>query len=185
MSIIARILKKWLPLAVVTAGLCALVYAAVQQSLRSGANDPQIQLAEDTASALDAGAQAASVVPPGRVELAASLAPFIFVFDDSGHMLASSAVLHGAAPDFPTGVLDYTRANGEDRVTWQPEPGVRMATVAVRFNQGVVVAGRSLREVELRVDNLLTLCGLAMLVLWTVTLALVVLGEILLPGKDA
>jgi hypothetical protein len=42
---------RWLPLAVAITILAGLVYATVQQSLRQGANDPQIQLAEDTAAA--------------------------------------------------------------------------------------------------------------------------------------
>ena len=39
---------------------------------------------------------------------------------------------------------------GEDRLTWQPEPGVRSATVVVHYQgaqAGFVMAGRSLREV--------------------------------------
>ena len=51
MRIIFEIIKKWLPLAIATAGLCALVYLTEQQSLRMGANDPQIQMAEDAAAA--------------------------------------------------------------------------------------------------------------------------------------
>jgi hypothetical protein len=40
MQTIFRIIKKWLPLAIATAGLCGLVYLTIQQSLRMGANDP-------------------------------------------------------------------------------------------------------------------------------------------------
>ena len=45
MKTVFQIFKKWLPLAIATAGLCALVYLTVQQSLRMDANDPQIQMA--------------------------------------------------------------------------------------------------------------------------------------------
>jgi hypothetical protein len=34
------------------------------------------------------------------------------------------------------GALDYARQNGQNRVTWQPEAGVRMATVVVPYNSG-------------------------------------------------
>ena len=84
MRIIFKIIKKWLPLAIVTAGLCALVYLTVQQSLRLGANDPQIQMAEDAASSLNGGASTESVLPSSKVEIADSLAPFVIVFDSSG-----------------------------------------------------------------------------------------------------
>jgi len=183
MSIFFRILKKWLPLAVATVCLCALVYLAVQQSLRQGANDPQIQMAEDAAASLKAGASVDSVVPSAQVEIASSLAPFIMVFDSAGNVVASSATLHGKVPSFPGGVLDYTRQHGEDRVTWQPEPGVRMATVTIGTGNGFVLAGRSLREVEVREDNVENYSLLATLAIWIVTLILTVMGELLVPEK--
>jgi hypothetical protein len=179
MQTIFKIIIKWLPLAIITAGMCGLVYLAVQQSLRIGANDPQIQMAEDGASALNGGASMDSVVPATKVEIANSLAPFIIVFDDSGRVLASSATLHGAIPVYPSGVLDYTRQNGEDRVTWQPENGVRMGTVVVRYDKGFILAGRSLREVEIRIGNIEKISGLAMLVIWAVSLFVISLGELI------
>jgi hypothetical protein len=185
MRIILNILKKWLPLALVTAGLCALVYLTVQQSLRMGANDPQIQMAEDAASQLDNAASVESVIPANKVEIAGSLAPFVIVFDQSGKVLASSATLHGALPDYPAGVLDYVRQNGQDRVTWQPEAGVRMATVVTSYKQGFVMAGRSLREVEIRESQVEELSGLAVLGIWTATLIIIVLEELVGRQKSA
>ncbi|MGB8215114.1 MAG: hypothetical protein WCE68_16315 [Anaerolineales bacterium] len=178
MQIILAIIKKWLPLAIATAGLCGLAYLTVQQSLRMGANDPQIQMAEDAASDLNAGASIESVLPSTKVEIADSLAPFLVVFDDSGKVLASSATLHAATPTYPAGVLDYTRQQGQDRVTWQPEAGVRMATVVVRYKNGFVMAGRSLTEVEKREDQVESLSGLALLAIWAATLVVISLGEL-------
>jgi hypothetical protein len=174
-----EIIKKCLPLAIVAAGLCGLVFLIAQQSLRMGANDPQIQMAEDAAGSLNAGASAQTVIPSAKVEMADSLAPFMIVFDDSGKVLASSATLHGEVPTYPPGVLDYTRQKGQDRVTWQPETGVRMATVVVRYEHGFVMAGRSLREVEKRADQMEQLCGLAWLVICAATFIVVFLGEVL------
>ena len=178
MKTIIQISKRWLPFAIAIAGLCGLVYGSVQQSLRMGANDPQIQMAEDAANALNAGASLDSLVPTTRVELSTSLAPFIMVFDDSGNVLASTATLHGSVPVYPSGVLDYTRQHGEDRVTWQPENGVRMATVVVRYDQGFVLAGRSLREVEIRENNMEEISGVALLFIWAATLFVIILEEL-------
>jgi hypothetical protein len=183
MKTILQIIKKWLPLAIATAGLCGLAYLTGQQALRMSANDPQIQMAEDAASALNGGASVDSLVPVGKVELATSLAPFMIVFDDSGKVLASSATLHGALPVYPSGVLDYTRQNSEDRVTWQPEVGVRMATVVTRYDKGFVLAGRSLREVEIRSSNLEKISGLAMLSIWAATLFVIAVEELV--GRKA
>jgi hypothetical protein len=178
MKTIFQIFKSWLPLAIATAGLCGLAYLTVQQSLRMGANDPQIQMAEDAASNLNSGASVESVMPSTKVEIAVSLAPFVIVFDDSGKVLASSATLHSAVPTYPVGVLDYTRLHGQDRVTWQPEAGVRMATVVVRYDNGFVLAGRSLREVEKRENQVEQLSGLALLAIWAATFIVVLLGEL-------
>jgi hypothetical protein len=177
MQMLIAVFKKWLPLAIVTAGLCGLIYLTVQQSLRSYANDPQIQMAEDAASALDAGANADQLVPAQKVDIAASLAPFMMVFDDAGNILASSAMLHNENPALPAGVLDYTRQKGEDRVTWQPESSVRIATVIVKNDGGFVLAGRSLREIEKREDQILALCELGLAVLWIVTFIIIGIEE--------
>jgi hypothetical protein len=185
MRILYKIIKKWLPLAIATSGLCVLVYLTVQQSLRLGANDPQIQMAEDAASNLNSGASVEAVVPSTKVEIAESLAPFVIVFDDSGKILASSAILHGAAPAYPAGVLDHARQNGQDRVTWQPEVGVRMATVVVPYNNGIVMAGRSLTEVEQRESQMEQLSVLAMLGIWVATLIVISLGELVGRKKSA
>jgi hypothetical protein len=170
MDKIKNILRQWIPLAVVISALCGLVYLAVQQELRQSANDPQIQIAEDAGRALENGAAADSQVPADPVAVESSLAPFVMVFDDSGKVAGSSATLRGETPQLPAGVLDYVRTHGEDRVTWQPESGVRIAAVVVRINgahPGFVLAGRSLREVEVREDNALTVAGVA----WAFTLA--------------
>jgi len=183
MSKAKSILKHWLPLALMTTAFCGLVYAAVQQSLRQGANDPQIQLAEDSADALARGEPVESVVPIATIDVARSLAPFMMVFDDNGATLASSGLLHGQVPALPAGVLDYVQQHGEDRVTWQPEPGVRVAAVVVRYtgtNSGYILAGRSLREVEKRESQVSFFAGATWLSTLIVTLILGVLSEHLL-----
>jgi hypothetical protein len=67
------------------------------------------------------------------------------------------------------GVFDYTRAHGQDRITWQPRSGVRSAAIVARYggaHPGFVLAGRSLREVEAREDRLTLMVGIA----WAATL---------------
>jgi hypothetical protein len=170
MSRVKNILRHWLPLAAVTTLLCGLVYLAAQQSLRQGANDPQIQMAEDAAAALAGGGTPESMLPVARVEISTSLAPFMVIYSDTGEPLVSSGLLHGAVPLLPSGVLDYTRQNGEDRVSWQPESGVRIAAVVVAYDgaqPGFVLAGRSLREVEKRESQVEQITG----IVWRVALA--------------
>jgi hypothetical protein len=181
-----NILKQWLPLAAVVFALCGLVYVVAQQVLRQSANDPQIQMAQDTAAALAAGEPAAQLVPSAQVEISQSLAPVVMIFDDQGEVLASSARLHGQIPSLPPGLLDYVRAHGEDRVTWQPESGVRLATVIVRAegaHPGFVLAGRSLGEVEKRVSQIELLSGLGLAAILGASLVIVIFCELALPSE--
>jgi hypothetical protein len=178
-----RIVRNWLPQAVVVTGLCGLGYLLVQQNLRQSANDPQIQIAEDAAAALAAGDPLSSFLPAETVAVESSLAPFVVVFSDAGEATASTGLLHGETPALPAGVFDYVRSHGEDRVTWQPEPGVRIAAVIVRYGgeePGFVLAGRSLREVEAREDNILLLASAAGIVLLVAAAAAAAFGEFIL-----
>ena len=157
----------WLPLAFCLTVLAGLVYAAVQQSYRQGANDPQIQMAEDAAAQLEAGQQPATVAGSTTVDMARSLAPFLIVYDEAGKVLAASVQLNGSVPAIPPGVLLAAEQSGENRLTWQPQQGVRNTAVVTHYggsHPGFVLAGRSLREVENRVDKLTQIVGLAWVV---------------------
>ena len=176
------IIKYWLLIAIVVSGLCGLIYGAVQQDIRQGANDPQIQLAEDAASKLANGQAVQSIVPAEKVDIAKSLAPYIIVFDASGQPIASSAQLNGQTPTIPSGVFDSVRQSGEDRFTWQPQSGVRSAVVVTQFSgshSGFVLAGRSLREAEARIDGI----GEIVLVGWGGILLVTLLAMVILLRK--
>lgn len=150
-----RITRIWLPIAVAVTALSGLTYIAVQQSYRTGLDDPQLQLATDGAARLDAGASAASIATSPTVDAEKSLAPFVMVMDANSHILAVGALLGTDAIQPPDGVLAAARAKGTDRVTWQPQDGVRIATVSAAAKDGrVVVAGRNMRAVEARIDDL-------------------------------
>ena len=165
-------MKKINPVHYAAAGLvvtilCGLIYAAVQQAHRSGANDPQIAIARDIKYALEHNRSLSSLATHDSLDLATSLSVFTTLFDKNGMALQSTGFLGGQFPKMPPGVLDFARAHSEDQVTWQPQPGVRMAMVveAVRSPQASFVAvGRSLKEVEKRESNLTTMVLVAWLV---------------------
>ncbi len=157
-AVLARALPAW---AAATA-LALLVYVAVQQAHRSGANDPQIQIAEDGARALARGVDPHALAGGPAVDLASSLAVWITVCDGGNQVLASTATLDGRTPVVPAGVLEAARGGNWDAVTWQPRPDVRSATVSAAVPGGsrrVVTVGRSLREVEVREERLEMLVG--------------------------
>jgi hypothetical protein len=159
-----RGLALFLPLAVLATLACGLIYVEVQQTLRSGANDPQYQLAEDAAARLDAGAPASSLVDTASVvDPSSSLAPFVIIFDSNHTVIAATASLDGGPPVPPRGVLDAARPGAPSAVTWQPHAGIRIAAVTAAWNGGFVLAGRSLRRVEQQEWNAELLAGAAWL----------------------
>jgi hypothetical protein len=169
--------------AVILAGISTVLamalYSIPQQVLRQGLNDPQIAMAEDLTAALEAGTPPAAAIQAGSVDMARSLTPFLIAYDDQGRPLASQASLNGGVPVPPKGVFDYVRERGEERVSWQPilgnVRGVRIAAVVRRVNgshPGFVLAGRNMREVETREEQVEHMAGLA----WLAMLGLIVVG---------
>jgi hypothetical protein len=157
-----RIWRRALVVAIPAAAAVTLVAGAFetngQGGLRSGANNPQIQVARQSARFLAEGVAPGVVAEGPKVDLATSLGLHLTVFDGAGRVLASTATLDGRTPVPPGGVLSTAR-HRDDLVTWQPRPDVRVAAVVTRWSgpagQGTIVVGRSLREVERRERRLL------------------------------
>jgi hypothetical protein len=179
----SAVLRRWLPLAGVVTVICLLVYAAVQHSIRSGANDPQVQLAEDAVRVLERGDALDAAVPAGKVDIENSLAPFVIALDSTGQPLAGSGLYRGRLLVPPNGVLEYVRVNGEERVTLQPSPSVRIASVVIRTSAkpvAFVLAGRSLREAERGEHYTRIAAAVAWAIALGAALVLIMLGELAL-----
>ena len=143
-------------------------------------------MAEDAAAVMATGGMPELMLPIAQVEISTSLAPFVVIYSDAGEPLASSGLYHGAVPLLPSGVFDYTRQNGEERVSWQPEIGIRIAAVVVAYGgdqPGFVLAGRSLREVEKRESQVKQMTGTAWLVTLAVSLMVVAGCELILTDR--
>ena len=183
MNKLKTILKIWLPFAVTITAFCALTYATVQQSYRQGANDPQIQMAEDSVDALADGKTVETVVTADKVSVAKSLAPFLIAYDREGKVTASSVTLDGQTPELPNGVLASTMKLGENHITWQPKDGVRIAAVIVSYENGYMLAGRNIREVEVRESQLTTFAEITWALAILTTLVAIAFGEYFLSEK--
>lgn len=149
-----KFLAYSLALAFIITVIFGTIYAVAQQSLREGANDPQIELAEDTSAQINRNVDYRRFIT-SQVDIATSLLPFTIVYDTAGNELASSALLDGTTPVVPRGVL--THAKPQNRVTWEPRQGVRIAAVVQANKNGYVLSGRNMREVESREGNALAL----------------------------
>ncbi|HEY8753582.1 MAG TPA: hypothetical protein VIM40_08050 [Arthrobacter sp.] len=139
------------------------MYVAFQQSGRMAANtapaaaaDAEVQLLGSTPAPSDPALPRAELTPDTGV--------FVIVYGPDNNPETGTAVLHGALPTVPSGVLDAARSTGSDVVTWQPEPGLRMAIVARSSEEGkVVVAGQSLTPIEATNGRILVYLGLGWL----------------------
>ena len=153
----ATIFRNWLGYAAVITLVCILVYVTVQQSFRLSANDPQVEMAQDAALAIDKGTDPHTLTAANAaIDISQGLSPFIMVYDPLGNVIAGNATLNGKPLKIPQGVIDYIRKNGRDAASWQPAPGVRQAMVGISTSKGnyIVVAGRSLGPTEERIGRL-------------------------------
>ncbi len=167
-----RLLGLWTMVLFGITVAAGMAYTAAQQTLRLTANDPQVQLAEDVAGALEIGVTPKELVQNYKIDPSVSLATFVIIYDEQRRVLASSGALAGRDPVPPEGVFGYVDNYGEDRVTWMPKPGVRIAMVMTRYKGGYVLAGRSLRDVDRNIATVARL--LAMLWLLCAALATMV-----------
>ena len=182
-----RVLFGGLPLAAVVTLSIGFAYVAAQQAYRMNANDPQIGLAEDAANALAHGAEVTAVIPATQVEIDTSPSAYVIVYDSAGKPIAGNGALHGGAPVLPEGVLAAAHASGENRITWEPQDGVRQAIVVVPyshsdtsgFTNGYVMSGRSLSNTEKNIGNLTYMAEIALVASLLVTLILIALKELI------
>jgi hypothetical protein len=147
--------------------LCGLIYVTVQQSHRSGANDPQLQIALDLKNAIETNQSTLKWMPDDSIEISKSLSVFKTFYNENGEPVLSTGFLNGQLPKIPKTVLDFTERNQENVVTWQPQRGTRLAMVIESVKSpsiGFVAVGRSLKEVEKRESILVTMVVVAWLV---------------------
>lgn len=170
-----NVLAKWALVALAGSGLILFTEVAVQQNYRQTANDPQIQTAEDAATALSHGASPDSVAPTTKVDKEHSLAPFMIIINKQRQIVATNVEGGSDSALPPVGVFDNVDAHGEQHLSWQTAQGVRFATVVTPATNGYVVAARSLKEVEMREHNLALMGGLTLLGFLIVTFLAVVI----------
>lgn len=176
MKTIQSFIRLIMPFAVITV-VFLTIFAAVQQSIRQGANETPVQIAGDMADLLQGGAPLSAVASDigklRKVDLARSISPFVAVYDASGTPVASSGALDGKPFALPQGVFAYVANQGESRVTLEPQAGTRIASDIRTFDQsaygqgrGYVVSGKNLREAEDRIHKI----GMIVLLGWLASL---------------
>src|SRR5260221_7233347 len=162
----------YLAIAAIVTIFSGLIYATVQQSYRSSANDPQLQVTRDICERIKNKQPFDHFMMNDTIEISKSLSIFNVLYDSNGQPVRSTGILDGGLPRMPKGIFDFTKSNGENVFTWQPRQGVRMAMVIKSVQSpgiGFVAAGRSLAEIEKREANLVTMVFMG----WILSLAVI------------
>ncbi len=184
-------LRIWVPIAIAVTGMAAVSLGTVQQVYRQSLNDPQVQIAEDIATALDEGAKPTALLSTTtKIDIASSLRVYTVIYDKDLNPLAWTGEYEGKPPQPPLRVFEEAKGPngtglGENRVTWQPEAGVRSAIVVVHVldTDGYVLSGRNMRETEDRIWNMQVLIGAVWLLTLGLTLLATWLGARVAAGK--
>ncbi len=172
-------MRYWVMFAIIATAVSGSMFLVVQQAVRMNANDPQIQLSEDAGIALAKGAMYSDIVlnrDIQSIDIEKSLAPFVIIYDESGKAVVGSGVLNGSYPMIPTGVFERAKINGENRSTWQPSTSTRVALVTRHFSgekSGFVVSGRSMREIDKRINQQFLFIGMVWAILMILCFAFV------------
>ena len=144
------------------------IYIVMQQAIRQEANFASLQLAEQARQDIKNGQGINQLIGQNTTEInSLSTTPFIIALDSNLNIVASSATLDGKMPSIPKGVITATKTqtsttDGANKITWQPETGVRQAIVAITTKDLVssnnkiayIVTGQSLRLSENLVGQL-------------------------------
>lgn len=171
--------RAWLLAVVIGFGVTFFAYVAVQQSLRLGLNDPQWQIAEDTAMQLSQGGNPDSLIPKTTVDEASSLAPFVTIVDSHLHVLASSGKIGNQVPLPPASAFPDAGKRGA-WFTWQHDNNtLRDAAVIMPYqgpHPGYVLVARSMQRVEDTIGHIAILAVLTCIgvVVATTTIVLLV-----------
>lgn len=155
------------------------IYATVQQAQRSDADYPQIQIAEDTAAALNKGELPATLIG-AKVDIDKSLTPFIIIYDKKGRVVLGSGYLYGKVPKAPIGILEASQGQDYHSVTWEPDNDVRIAAVISPAKDYYVLSGRNLKEVEKNEDRTLQLALLGGIIATGLLGVVFILSELLI-----
>jgi hypothetical protein len=140
-----------------------LVFIATQQSLRLSANDPQVQITQDILNSLSQGADPKQLSVT-TVDMANTTSAFVIIYDNNQKAVGTTVELDKKTPVPPSQAFEKTKNNNENRFTWEAKKGLRQATVMVKYKDGYVLAGKSLGEIENRINVILRIVGIAWIV---------------------
>jgi hypothetical protein len=165
---LSKTIVIYLAIIFVATVILGTAYTGIQQAIRLSANGPQAEVCQNLVSELQKGKSPQSLsFSSDAADIRSNLSTFFIIYDKSGKAVAASVILDDSTPKIPAGVISYANQHGEDRVTLQPEAGLRFATVVRPAGNYDVVCGRSLKESEKLQDLILRIFALG----WVLSVA--------------
>jgi sensor histidine kinase regulating citrate/malate metabolism len=157
--------------------LIGSIFVTGQHLYRSNANDPQVEISEQISEFIKQGAPADAIIDQEQaMDITNSLSAFAIVYDKDGKLVVSSGKIGEEIPTPPSSVFDSAKATGQNRFTWEPKKGTRIAAVLRKVDdeKGFILVGRNLREIENREQALtfviaiiwIVLLGISALLSW-------------------
>ncbi len=154
------------------------IFSTGQQVLRGDSDYPQVEVVQQVEGIIKQGVPLDVIVNSEEaIDLEDSMSLFVMIFDKDKNLVGSSAKIGEQSPTPPAGSFDEAKSNGENRFTWQPQDGVRVAAVLKPVgDQAFVLAGKSLVETDKRIKTLTicTLIGWAVSILFALLLTLAI-----------
>ena len=152
--------------------VCLIAYSMGQQIIRQSANLAPFQMANEAKIGLEGSESITQIFGDRLTDFTKSQMPFVIVYNLDKKPVSSTTLTENNIPQIPYGVLDSAKKSGQDRVTWQPQSGLRFATVVIPFKDGYIVGGQSLTEFDRNVQKLNDL----VLAIWAFLIAVSVGG---------
>lgn len=159
------------------------IFGTGQQVLRGDSDYPQVEVVQQVQGIIEQGVPLDVIVNSEEaINLEESMSLFVMIFDKDKNLVSSSAKIGEQSPTPPSESFDIAKSKGENKFTWQPQDGVRLAAVLKPVgDKAFVLAGKSLKETDKRVQTL----GVFTLIGWAVSIVLALLLTLAIKPKQS
>lgn len=149
------IIKKWiLPISLLTVIFVTILVSA-KSIIRNQADEELYTKGVNYRTSLQSGQPSRQLKDLEPVDPYESFSPIVILYDINQNVLGSNITKSRNIPQIPSGVLDYTRVNQINNVTWEPDNNIRLSAVIYKvegkFN-GFILIAKNLYYTEARIN---------------------------------
>lgn len=145
-------IASWIPLAIAIISLGSLMFISFQQYIRTSANNPLQETAENLIGVIESGVNYDQLKSNSPVDIKKENS-FIYVVVDDNKSVVASNIKEMEKYSIPTGVYDQAKKNHSKGhvVTWRPEKDIYLAIYVKHFSgerSGYVITARTLYSIN-------------------------------------